>query len=86
MSFGKYFVLSVFFAQCFCPDVSVWNFYLHRRSGENLRCFWWWIRRDVAMSLALIDLKIHRIFARSTHTRHMHIRQRKGLSGFSALI
>ena len=43
-------------------------------------------RHDVAMSLALIDLKIHRIFARHTHTRHMHIHQRKGLSGFSALI
>ena len=25
-------------------------------------------RHDVAMSLALIDLKIHRIFARRTHT------------------
>ena len=43
-------------------------------------------RHDVAMSLALIDLKIHRIFARRTHTRHIHIHQRKGLSGFSALI
>ena len=26
-------------------------------------------RHDVAMSLALISLKIHRIFARRTHTR-----------------
>ena len=43
-------------------------------------------RHDVAISLALIDLKIPRIFARRTHTRHMHIHQRKGLSGFSALI
>ena len=43
-------------------------------------------RHDVVMSLALIDLKIRRIFARHTHTRHMHIHQRKGLSGFSALI
>ena len=43
-------------------------------------------RHDVAVSLALIDLKIHSIFARRTHTRHMHIHQRKGLSGFSALI
>ena len=43
-------------------------------------------RHDVAMSHALIGLKIHRIFARRTHTinRHMHIH--KGLSGFSALI
>ena len=41
---------------------------------------------DVAMSLALISLKIHRIFARHTLTRHMHIHQRKGFSGFSALI
>ena len=39
-------------------------------------------RHDVAMSLALIG----RIFARRTHTTHMHIHQRKGLSGFSALI
>ena len=71
----------------FCPDVSIWNFYLHRRSGENLRCFWRRIRHDVAMSLALIDLKIHRIFARPTHnSRHKHIRQRKGLSEFSVLI
>ena len=30
-------------------------------------------RHDVAMSLALIGLKIHSIFARRTHTRHMHI-------------
>ena len=43
-------------------------------------------RHDVAMSLALIGLKIHRIFARHTHARDMHIHQRKGLSGFSALI
>ena len=43
-------------------------------------------RHDVAMSLALIGLKIHRIFARRTHARDMHIHQRKGLSGFSALI
>ena len=43
-------------------------------------------RHDVAMSLALIGLKVHRIFARRTHTRHMHTHQRKGLSGFSALI
>ena len=43
-------------------------------------------RHDVAMFLALIGLKIHRIFARRTHTRHMHIHQRKGLSRFSALI
>ena len=43
-------------------------------------------RHDVAMSLAPIGLKIHRIFARRTHTRHMHIHQRIGLSGFSALI
>ena len=44
-------------------------------------------RHDVAMSLALIDPKIHRIFARRTHSRHMHIHQGKGgLSGFSALI
>ena len=42
-------------------------------------------RHNVAMSLALIDLKIHRIFARRTHTRH-NIHQRKGLSGFSARI
>ena len=42
-------------------------------------------RHDVDMSLALIGLKIHRIFARRTHTRHIHIHQRKGLSGFSAL-
>ena len=64
-SFGKYFILPRFFAQFFCPDVFIWNFYLHRRSGENLRCFWRRIRHDVAMSLALIDLKIRRIFARS---------------------
>ena len=57
-----------------------------RISGENLRCFWRRIKHDVAMSLALIDLKIHRIFARRTRTRHMHIHLRKGLSGFSALI
>ena len=43
-------------------------------------------RHDVAMSLALIGLKLHRIFARHTHTRHRHIQQRKGLPGFSALI
>ena len=45
-------------------------------------------RHDVAMSLALIDLKIHRIFALCTHTRHndMHTNQRKELSRFSALI
>ena len=30
-------------------------------------------RHDVAMSLALIGLKIRRIFARRTHSRHMHI-------------
>ena len=30
-------------------------------------------RHDVAMSLALIGLKIHRIFARRTHARHIHI-------------
>ena len=30
-------------------------------------------RHDVAMSLALIGLKIHRIFFRRTHSRHMHI-------------
>ena len=29
-------------------------------------------RHDVAMSLALFDLMIHRIFACRTHTRHMH--------------
>ena len=34
-SFGKYFILPRFFAQFFCPDVSIWNFYLHGRSvGE----------------------------------------------------
>ena len=43
-------------------------------------------RHDVAMSLAMIGLKIHRIFARRTHTRYMHIHKSKGLSGFSALI
>ena len=43
-------------------------------------------RHDVAISLALIGPKIRRIFARRTHTRQMHIHQRKGLSGFSALI
>ena len=85
-SFGKYFILPRCFAQFFCPDVSIWDFYLHKRSVENLRCVWRRIRHDVAMSLALIDLKIHRIFARRIHTRHMHIHQRKGLSGFSALI
>ena len=42
-------------------------------------------RHGVAMSLALIALKIHRIFARRTHTTHAHT-QKKGLSGFSALI
>ena len=83
-TFGKYFILPRFFAQFFCSDVSIWDFYLG--SGENLRCFWRRIRHDVAISLALIDLKIHRIFARCTHTRHMHTHQRKGLSGFRALI
>ena len=29
-------------------------------------------RHDVAMSLAPIDLNIHHIFARRTHTRHIH--------------
>ena len=43
-------------------------------------------RHDVAMCLALIDPNTHRIFARRTHSRHMHIHQRKGLSGFSALM
>ena len=43
-------------------------------------------RHDVAMPLVLIGPKIRRIFARRTHTRQMHIHQRKGLSGFSALI
>ena len=43
-------------------------------------------RHDVAISFALIGLKIHGIFARRTLTRHMHIHQRKGFSGFSALI
>ena len=33
-------------------------------------------RHDVVMSLAMIGLKIRRIFARCTHTRHMHIHRR----------
>ena len=45
-SFGKYFILPRFFAQCFCPYVSIWNFYLHRRFGKNLKCFWRRIRHD----------------------------------------
>ena len=45
-SFGKYFILPRFFAQLLCPDVSIWNFYLHGRSVENLRCFWRRIRHD----------------------------------------
>ena len=42
---------------------------------------------DVVMSPALIGLQIHSIFARRTHTldTYMHIHQRKGLSGLSAL-
>ena len=32
-SFGKYFILPRYFARFFCPDVSIWKFYLHRRSG-----------------------------------------------------
>ena len=45
-SFGKYSILPTCFAQFFCLDVSIWDFYLHRRFGENLRCFWRRIRHD----------------------------------------
>ena len=63
-SFGKFFILPRCFVQMFYSDVSIRNFYLHRRSGENLRYFWRRIKHDVAMSRALIGLMIHSIFSR----------------------
>ena len=44
--FRKVFHFAQIFCPVFCPDASIWNFYLHRRSGENLRCFWRRIRHD----------------------------------------
>ena len=43
------------------------------------------IRHDVAMSLALIGLMIHLIFARRTHTRDIHYTKEKGSPGSAPL-
>ena len=88
-SFGKYFILPRFFAQFFAQ---MFPFGIFICIGDPVRSPDVFgggsdiTRHDVAISLALISLMIHRIFARHKYTRHMHIHQRKGLSGFSALI
>ena len=67
-SFGKYFILPRFFAQIFAQMFPFGIFIDIEDPVRTSDVFWRRIRHDVAMSLALIDLKIHRIFVRRTHT------------------
>ena len=82
-SFGKYFILSTCFAQMFPFGIFICIEDPVRTSdvfggGPDMT------RHGVAMSLALIGLKIHRIFARRTHTTHAHT-QKKGSPGSAPL-